>query len=156
VARAMRCPACRTHSLVERRVENRNVALDLCPDCKGIWFDAGELAALLPVAARRLCVPRDAAPSDRACPRCSSPLRAFHYPGTQVTVDLCGKCGGLWLDAGEAAAIRAARQTRAQARTSPRRSGGAAASAGGVTTHDWVDVTLDVLGYVLEALLSGL
>ena len=40
----MKCPVCRVPTYV---VEFDKIELDLCPDCQGIWFDAGELELLL-------------------------------------------------------------------------------------------------------------
>lgn len=40
----MRCPKC-GRELVEERYHG--VAVDRCADCKGVWFDAGEVESLL-------------------------------------------------------------------------------------------------------------
>jgi Zn-finger nucleic acid-binding protein len=40
----MRCPACDTR-LVE--LERSEVLIDACPECRGIWFDRGELDRIL-------------------------------------------------------------------------------------------------------------
>jgi Zn-finger nucleic acid-binding protein len=44
------------------------------------------------------------------CPVCAKGLYAFHYPHTQVTVEACKECEGLWLNTGEVKAIHKARQ----------------------------------------------
>lgn len=36
----MRCPKCGGHL---EPIDRKGVQLDQCPDCHGIWFDAGEL-----------------------------------------------------------------------------------------------------------------
>ena len=40
----MRCPKCGGHLVTE---ELNRVQVDRCPDCHGIWFDAGEIEAVL-------------------------------------------------------------------------------------------------------------
>jgi len=39
------CPSCESASMVDKILDD--VAIDICPDCKGVWFDAGELDKLL-------------------------------------------------------------------------------------------------------------
>jgi len=105
----MQCPNCRKDTLSEHRVKDSAVTVDICRECRGAWFDADELGALLSVAAKGLRAPSDAQPTDRVCPRCDKPLAAAKYPQTFVTVDICGKCGGLWLDQGELEELRVVR-----------------------------------------------
>ena len=40
----MRCPKCGGHLKTE---EYHRIQIDRCPDCHGVWFDAGELDAVL-------------------------------------------------------------------------------------------------------------
>ena len=40
----MRCPLC---DVPMKEVERRGVLVDLCPECKGVWLDKGELDKLL-------------------------------------------------------------------------------------------------------------
>lgn len=42
------CPRDGTAMLRVFSTHNRDVVLDTCPSCRGIWLDGGELAALLP------------------------------------------------------------------------------------------------------------
>ena len=35
------------------------------------------------------------------CPHCQKPMAAIHYGDTNVVVDICTNCGGIWLDQGE-------------------------------------------------------
>ncbi|HSO57304.1 MAG TPA: zf-TFIIB domain-containing protein, partial [Paenisporosarcina sp.] len=37
----MNCPVC--DNVRMREVEKENVMIDVCPDCKGVWLDRGEL-----------------------------------------------------------------------------------------------------------------
>jgi Zn-finger nucleic acid-binding protein len=76
-----------------------------------VWFDAGELDAVLSVAAKKLRVPPGAQKSAiQHCPQCPSPLYRFQYPQTYVKIEMCKDCGGLWLDAGEFSEIEAVRK----------------------------------------------
>ena len=40
----MRCPLC---GVPMREVPRRGVRIDVCPECRGVWLDAGELEKLL-------------------------------------------------------------------------------------------------------------
>jgi Zn-finger nucleic acid-binding protein len=40
----MKCPVCETRM---REVEKDDDFIDVCPDCKGVWLDRGELEKLL-------------------------------------------------------------------------------------------------------------
>jgi hypothetical protein len=40
----MRCPKCGGHLKTE---EQHGIQVDRCPDCLGVWFDAGEAEALI-------------------------------------------------------------------------------------------------------------
>jgi len=44
----MRCPVCDARL---RAVEKHGVEVDICPDCKGVWLDRGELDKILEIAA---------------------------------------------------------------------------------------------------------
>lgn len=41
----MNCPRCETGSLTER--DRDGVTLDVCPRCRGVWLDRGELEKLI-------------------------------------------------------------------------------------------------------------
>ena len=94
------CPECGSR-LAERRLKDSGVKVDCCPGCRGLWFDNRELESSLEVNAPERFVPRDAIKSDRSCPGCKVLLFRFDYPGTHVEVEMCERCHGIWLDAGE-------------------------------------------------------
>jgi Zn-finger nucleic acid-binding protein len=107
----MQCPKCPNSDLKEATVKSSGVRVDCCPLCRGVWFDAGELEAVLRVAAKELRVPPSAQKSVvHSCPRCHSSLYRFQYPQTYVKIEMCKRCGGLWLDAGEFNEIKAVRR----------------------------------------------
>lgn len=41
----MKCPVCSDVRM--REVEKDGVMIDICPDCKGVWLDRGELEKLM-------------------------------------------------------------------------------------------------------------
>jgi Zn-finger nucleic acid-binding protein len=104
----MLCPICQQPLLI---VELEGVELDVCPDCRGIWFDAQELRQLFELAGaldnagdleselERL----PHAPARRACPRCRGRLRPAKTPvaAGQLILDQCPRGHGLWFDDGE-------------------------------------------------------
>lgn len=116
----MNCPACPGKRLEERRIPVKDrskpgsdatieLSVEACPDCAGLWFDKDELNRYLDAKIACVTAPQAGAKAAAAgtplCPRCSAPLQKTHAPGNpKVTVDQCPKCGGMWLEAGEAEA----------------------------------------------------
>jgi uncharacterized protein len=47
----MRCPKCGGHLTTE---ELHRVQVDRCPDCHGVWFDGGEIDAVMQASERGL------------------------------------------------------------------------------------------------------
>jgi Zn-finger nucleic acid-binding protein len=41
----MKCPVC--HEVRMKEVDKNGIHIDVCPDCKGVWLDRGELEKLL-------------------------------------------------------------------------------------------------------------
>ena len=100
----MDCPVCHEPLIV---AEREGIELDACPWCRGLWFDAGELALLAEKLGRTLAVAeggvRAAASSEkpRSCPRCDRAMEKVvlgSSPG--VLLDRCA-AHGLWFDHGE-------------------------------------------------------
>lgn len=100
----MRCPACRVPMYV---AEFRQIELDLCAACEGVWFDRGELALLLGDEPALAAAAAPAEPT-RACPLCDRPLDKVNIgPGRGVVVDRCPQGCGLWFDGAEVAQLAA-------------------------------------------------
>jgi len=113
----MKCPRDGT-SLITEPVAG-NAVIDRCPSCSGVWLDQRELELLQQqsdVPAARLDdidliggayeLARQRARPEIACPRCSEPLAALEYAYcSQILIDRCIKCGGVWLDQGELEAL---------------------------------------------------
>lgn len=104
----MLCPVCDTDMAV---VEFHGVELDVCPACRGIWFDADELRVLFEkagsapnaVSASLRAMPRRRAARKMRCPRCRRRLAEFVAAAgpPPLVLDRCVRGDGLWLDHGE-------------------------------------------------------
>lgn len=105
----MKCPKCRSIDLRPVKTAAPVFHLDTCPECKGVWFDAGELAGTLGQSAAQPAVPDFAFQGkDTLCPHCQVNLYEYCYPKTTVLVDGCKQCHGIWLDHREWPQIKAA------------------------------------------------
>lgn len=99
----MKCPACRETMFV---VEYRDIELDLCPGCRGVWFDAGELRLLIGDDAPLATEPARTDEKARACPLCRARMDKVNIgPGHRVLIDACPEGCGLWFDDRETAAL---------------------------------------------------
>ena len=109
----MRCPGCKS-SL--RRETHQYVEFDICGDCRGIWVSGEQfhrLAVLVAVdgqvesSATLTFKPRKAlkpGPDNpvRVCPQCTLTMREFNYAyDSNVFLDRCDTCKGIWLDPNE-------------------------------------------------------
>jgi Zn-finger nucleic acid-binding protein len=108
----MICPKCQVAKLRKRRAKGQDFTVQYCLKCKGVWFDRYELDEVMPEAIKELEVPGNAQKdAECLCPKCNKPLYAFDYPQTYVTIDMCKRCKGLWLDRGEFKEIREVRRS---------------------------------------------
>jgi len=114
----MHCPAC-SGSL--REVKMQLVTAEICSQCGGIWFDKHKLKW----AANQLAITEKIDPNElrvmfekrtvekpdktemiRACPKCMLAMKKINYAyDSNIIIDRCGKCGGVWTDKGELKAI---------------------------------------------------
>jgi len=134
------CPICERQPLGSTSVQN--VEIETCPRCGGLWFEPGKLEhfpdrpsakVLLPLAqhapgrCRRgghaisqalvRCAVCGGGPAH--CPSCN--LRLAMVPTAACAIDICVRCEGVWLDAGEFDALRGvARPTPSSEDASPR------------------------------------
>ena len=91
----------------------RDVQLDDCPQCGGIWFDDGELKKLKGVCDQvTFHVLEDQAKPNRTvisresevklCPNCNQRLIPYRYLySSDVLLDECDDCYGVWVQDGE-------------------------------------------------------
>lgn len=105
----MICPVCDEAMLV---VEYRDVELDYCNSCKGVWLDEGELELLLEShtfeEAKALLddilesTEAVSPEKKRDCPICGHKMKKTSIgqePG--ILIDICRDEHGLWFDGGE-------------------------------------------------------
>lgn len=87
----------------------RDIEIDMCGGCRGLWMDAGELEDLLRATSVIEHAPeflftdaQGGPPRRRAlCPRCDRPMRVVQpksSPGGGVQFDTCPAGHGLWFD----------------------------------------------------------
>jgi Zn-finger nucleic acid-binding protein len=103
----MNCPKCKA-DLVTFTIDG--IDLEQCNKCEGMWFDKNEL--------RRV---KDKADSDLNwldfevwehtdkfkakaqkynCPICNEKMEVLDYDNTNIEIDFCKSCEGIWLDKG--------------------------------------------------------
>jgi Zn-finger nucleic acid-binding protein len=108
------CPSCKSELLA--KVEF-GIALDECSACGGIWLEDGELQRILNSGAEiTLGLEESVCPSgeivtirdlNRVCPKCSIHLDRYRYNySSQIELDTCHQCNGVWVDDGELFAIK--------------------------------------------------
>jgi Zn-finger nucleic acid-binding protein len=109
----MKCPDC--HSEL-KPLDCKGIQIDECIKCKGKWFDRGELQKAKDSQddnlrwlhfdpfgedAEQLSV----ASEGKECPKCAKRMSSLKYMDSQITIDKCSSCKGVWLDPGEFAKI---------------------------------------------------
>jgi Zn-finger nucleic acid-binding protein len=114
--RALACP--RDASALTMGREH-GIEVDRCPACRGVWYDAAELALLEATVAgdeaqRRGTIEFARRLSALACPVCGAAMRAFNYRAYNLELDACPHEHGFWLDAGEADRVRTVMRERVQ------------------------------------------
>jgi Zn-finger nucleic acid-binding protein len=104
----MLCPRC------QKKLDKAifyNTEIDYCPFCLGIFFEEDELGQAKDVKDKNLAwldvdlwqdekkfkISYD----QKLCPACRLPLYEISYGDSNVKVDLCNVCHGIWLDRGE-------------------------------------------------------
>lgn len=115
----LHCPRCQ-QTLEARAMDevDSHFTTHSCPACGGSWFAAGDLRHIEDVVVPRLLEIRHLPPEEEQlkvlrCPACSAETGAKvtlskirHYRDRHVTIDVCPRCHGTWLDAGELEAIQ--------------------------------------------------
>lgn len=103
----MNCPSCK-HQLTS--YSYKNVQLDKCPHCHGMWFDKDELRKakdrtdndlrwmdfqLFDEKPNKYSAKTE---SKKICPKCQLPLHSQEYMHSKIRIDRCSQCDGVWLD----------------------------------------------------------
>lgn len=92
-----------------------SIQIEECVQCKGLWFEEGELRKAKDVSGPDrdwldfdLWSDHELFAADwsaRKCPQCGKTMATIAYAGTGVTVDYCADGHGIWFDKGEFEAI---------------------------------------------------
>lgn len=118
----MNCPKCKTQKLSEK-MRVGDVMINWCLFCGGLWFERDELrlakdkkvkdAEWVDVELKdgsmdwfqfelwKNKIEFKAAKDIKLCPCCETPLYKVNYGDSDIEIDVCGICGGIWLDRGE-------------------------------------------------------
>jgi Zn-finger nucleic acid-binding protein len=102
----MDCPVCDNAMIT---LELKDVEIDYCPGCGGIWLDAGELELLLgePQRAKQLLksfkIDSGSTERIRNCPICDKKMQKIVVGSSTpvLRIDKCRRGDGLWFDRGE-------------------------------------------------------
>ena len=104
----MNCPNCKTG--LDKAILY-DVEVDFCPKCLGIWFEKEELRWAkdkkdeklnwLDVDLWKDKKKFEISRGGRICPECRMPFYEVNYGGSEVKIDICNLCQGVWLDRGE-------------------------------------------------------
>ena len=105
----MICPTCK-HAMIV--IEYKQIELDYCPNCHGVWFDSGELELMLErvnlkpnlAGGKSLLdlTPAKTLEKKRKCPVCRRTMRKELIGNEpQILIDACPVNEGLWFDGGE-------------------------------------------------------
>jgi Zn-finger nucleic acid-binding protein len=114
----MRCPV--DGNELRSGYYEADVEVDQCSKCEGIWLEKGELERIQEVVlhdyrGELAQIPEDARKAYQAarqkrdplkCPACQSEMtEREHGYCSQIFIDVCRKCQGVWLDKGELQAL---------------------------------------------------
>lgn len=101
----MKCPVCQVAMIV---VEKSNIELDYCIQCRGIWFDEGELELFAEKMQITTIMPTTQSSSKEEyaeklypCPRCGKKMHKIAYGSATNLIDKCPQNDGIWFDEGE-------------------------------------------------------
>jgi Zn-finger nucleic acid-binding protein len=104
---SLNCPRCK-HAFLEE-IELREIPLDRCPCCAGIWFDNAEVSELTrlknQLSGFESIVPSSSFHAENMpCPKCDGvTLRrlVMQSGGRDKILYRCASCLGTWIDRGE-------------------------------------------------------
>jgi len=114
-AQALTCP--RDHSGLVPQPFESIVQVDHCASCGGVFLDKGELEKIENAAAKEYAnqvedpdggaqqaceMAKQLERKDATCPKCNTEMEKQEYGFcSEVLIDSCPGCGGIWLDHGE-------------------------------------------------------
>lgn len=105
----MKCPVCKDKDL--EKVLLYSTEVDYCPSCLGVWLDKDELRKTKDEKDKDLKwvdvdlwedkTKFEISPSVKACPVCAVPLYEVAYGDSDIKVDICDMCKGMFLERAE-------------------------------------------------------
>jgi uncharacterized protein len=116
----MQCP--HDESDLQRRPYESDVVVDQCRVCDGVWLDKGELEKIQETVENDYQGELEKMPESTvqayrsarsehergslACPNCQADMtEREHGYCSQIFIDVCQSCSGVWLDKGELKAL---------------------------------------------------
>ena len=116
----LKCP--QDQSVLTKRPYEADIQVDVCGQCDGVWLDKGELERIQETVENDYReelekIPKSTVQAYRiardqqghealACPSCGSQMsEREHGYCSQINIDVCAECQGIWLDAGELQAL---------------------------------------------------
>lgn len=108
----MKCPRCDAELRQTDCGEVGFVVVDVCPSCRGMWVDEGELDALDDSVSSNAEVLNyekiEGSEEPLDCPRCDGEQLVPLAPpeSKDLVIDHCESCHGFWLDEGELDRVR--------------------------------------------------
>ena len=98
----MKCPIDGT---ILKQVKRRNMEVDECPKCRGMWLSPLELDQLEDIKFKadylKGSILVSSVETSLPCPVCQARLREFKYRYHELRLDHCPKQHGFWLDFSE-------------------------------------------------------
>ena len=98
----MDCPRCNS-ALDEKKF--KDIDIDHCPECKGLWLDFHEMDKLedhsMDEDERKGMIEYARRESDISCPHCNEVMETFNYRAHDLPIEHCKNEHGYWLDEGE-------------------------------------------------------
>lgn len=114
----MKCANC-NNELAPIKYEG-DVVVDACAQCKGMYLDSGELqkiqdnkdndysdmlASPSQLLKHTLEMDRQKKLPNKTCPKCEVEMNRREWLKSQILIDVCSDCFGIWLDEGELQAL---------------------------------------------------
>lgn len=109
----MLCPHCKINI---NTITVKDIDIDICPSCYGVWLDKDEILRLVEINRNELKLIDNEEEIDSEdknkveklyeneieCPRCNKLMQKFPYAGSSdIIIDSCRNGCGIWLDKGE-------------------------------------------------------
>ncbi len=105
----MKCLSCENPEMQFCQIGS--VKIDSCEKCGGFWFDNDELRKVKDIKISDanwfdIDLWEDESKfssvvSEKMCPKCEKALYGIKYNNSDIEIDICKNCKGIWLDSGE-------------------------------------------------------